>query len=163
MKAIVIKNFGEPNVFQTTDLPIPPVCRDLVLIKVAATSVNPVDTKIRQGALIDIAPDFPAILHGDVAGVIEALGEKVTNFKVGDEVYGCAGGLKGTGGALAEYMLADPNLIAHKPKSLTMAEAAALPLVSITAIDAAHAYAESVKAIGKIVLNQQFTNISSKG
>lgn len=131
MKAIIIEQFGEPNVFQETDLPIPSVTAHQVLIRVAATSVNPVDLKIRRGA--DIAPDFPAVLHGDVAGVVEAVGDKVTQFKVGDEVYGCAGGVKGMGGALAEYMVADAELIARKPKSLTMVEAAALPLVSITA------------------------------
>ena len=133
MKAFVIKHFGEPDIFQAVDLPQPKLLPDHVLIKVAATSVNPVDTKIRQGVVADIAPDFPAVLHGDVAGVIEAVGENIKGFKVGDEIYGCAGGVKGTGGALAEYMLADVNLIAHKPKSLTMVEAAALPLVSITA------------------------------
>ena len=133
MKAIVIKEFGPPDVFQKIEVPIPSVAPDRVLIRVLATSVNPVDTKIRQGIVAKIAPDFPAVLHGDVAGVIEAVGKKVTKFKVGDEVYGCAGGVKGTQGALAEYMLADPNLIAHKPRSLTMKEAAALPLVSITA------------------------------
>ena len=133
MKAIVIERFGKPNVFQETNLPIPSVSPNHVLIRVAATSVNPVDTKIRQGAVADIAPSFPAVLHGDVAGVVEAVGDNVTKFKTGDEVYGCAGGVKGTGGALAEYMLADINLVAYKPKSLSMAEAAALPLVSITA------------------------------
>ena len=133
MKAFVIKNFGEPDNFQAVDLATPKPRSSQVLIRVAATSVNPVDIKIRQGAVADIAPDFPAVLHGDVAGSIEAIGNDVEGFKVGDEVYGCAGGVKGTGGALAEYMLADFNLIAHKPKSLTMAEAAALPLVSITA------------------------------
>ena len=133
MKAFTIERFGEPNVFQTANLPQPKLLPDRVLIKVVATSVNPVDIKIRQGAVVDIAPNFPAVLHGDVAGVIEAVGDGVDGFQVGDEVYGCAGGVTGTGGALAEYMLADVNLIAHKPKSLTMAEAAALPLVSITA------------------------------
>ena len=133
MKAIVIKQFGEPNVFQTIDLPVPEVLGDRVLIRVAATSVNVVDYKIRSGAIADIAPDFPAILHGDVAGVVEAVGDEVDAFKVGDLVYACAGGVKGTSGALAQYMLADARLVALKPKSLTMAEAAALPLVSITA------------------------------
>ena len=133
MKAIVIKQFGEPNVFQTADLPVPEVLGDRVLIRVAATSVNVVDYKIRRGAVADIAPDFPAILHGDVAGVIEAVGDEVDAFKIGDEVYACAGGVKGTSGALADYLLADARLVALKPKSLTMAEAAALPLVSITA------------------------------
>ena len=133
MQAIVIKHFGEPNVFEKANLPIPSVSPNHVLIKVAATSVNPVDLKIRQGTVADIAPDFPAVLHGDVAGIIEAVGKGVTNFQAGDEVYACAGGVKGTSGALAEYMLADADLVARKPKSLSMAEAAALPLVSITA------------------------------
>ena len=126
MKAFVIKNFGEPDNFQAVDLATPKLLPNYVLIKVAATSVNPVDIKIRQGAVVDIAPDFPAVLHGDVAGVIEATGNDIEGFKVGDEVYGCAGGVKGTGGALAEYMLADVNSIAHKPKSLTMAEASSI-------------------------------------
>ena len=133
MKAFVIEHFGAPDSFHLADLPKPELLPNHVLIKVAATSINRVDTMIRQGVVADIAPDFPAVLHGDVAGVIEAVGNNVNAFKVGNEVYGCAGGVKGTGGALAEYMLADSNLIAHKPKSLTMAEAAALPLVSITA------------------------------
>lgn len=132
MQAQIISQFGSPA-FETADMPIPQVLPNHVLIRVAATSVNPVDYKIRQGAVADIAPDFPAVLHGDVAGVVEAVGEGVTTFQPGDKVYGCAGGVKGLGGALAEYMLADANLVAHKPKSLTMVEAAALPLVSITA------------------------------
>lgn len=133
MKAWVINKFGEPNIFEQIDVPVPKVLNNHVLIRVAATSVNPVDCKIRLGAVRDIAPDFPAILHGDVAGVVEVVGQGVERFQVGDEVYACAGGVKGCGGALAEYMLADADLVAHKPKSLTMAQAAALPLVSITA------------------------------
>ena len=133
MKAIVIERFGQPTVFQTVDLPVPEVFPHHVLIRVAATSINAVDVKIREGVVPDIAPNFPAILHGDVAGIIEVIGDNVEGFKVGDEVYACAGGVKGMGGALAEYMVADTRLVAHKPKSLNMLEAAALPLVSITA------------------------------
>lgn len=133
MKGYVIKQFGSPHVFQEIELPQPKVLPGHVLIKVMATSVNPVDYKIRAGFLEEISPDFPAVLHGDVAGIVEAIGEGVSQFQPGDEVYGCAGGVKGTGGALAEYMLADQALIALKPKSLSMKEAAALPLVSITA------------------------------
>jgi NADPH:quinone reductase len=133
MKAWVINQFGGPNVFEETDLPVPELPSTHVLIRVTATSINPVDYKIRGGIVTDIAPEFPAILHGDVAGVIEAVGAEVNDFKTGDEVYACAGGVKGVGGALAEYMVADANLVAYKPSSLTMAEAAALPLVSITA------------------------------
>ncbi len=130
-----IAQFGEPSVFQTMDLPRPEVILGHVLIRVAATSVNPVDFKLRKGAMPSIALDFPAVLHGDVADVIEEVGEGVNAFKPGDEVYGCAGGFKGMGGALAEFMLADANLVALKPKTLTMKEAAALPLGAITAWD----------------------------
>lgn len=133
MQATIINQFGSPTVFETAEIPTPQVLPNHVLIRVAATSVNPADTKIRQGAVPDLAPDFSAVLHGDVAGVVEAIGAGVTTFQPGDEVYACAGGVKGLGGALAEYLLADASLVAHKPKSLTMAEAAALPLVSITA------------------------------
>jgi NADPH2:quinone reductase len=133
MKAIIIQQFGKPNVFQPAEVPIPELAPGHLLIRVAATSINPVDMKIREGVVTDIAPDFPAILHGDVAGVVEAVGEGVAHFQIGDEVYGCVGGVKGTTGALAEYVLADADLVAHKPRSLTLTEAAALPLVSITA------------------------------
>lgn len=136
MKAQLIHQFGDPSVFELSDIAKPDMKPGHVLIKVYATSVNQIDCKIRSGVVSAIAPDFPAILHGDLAGVVEAVASNVASFKVGDEVYGCAGGLKGSGGALAEYMLVDAKLIAKKPKSLTMREAAALPLVSITAWEA---------------------------
>lgn len=137
MKAQVIQTFGNPSVFQIQDLPTPEVIPGHVLIQVKATSVNPIDTKVRSGFVPAVAPEFPAVLHGDVAGVVCAVGEGVSKFQVGDEVYGCAGGFKGTtGGALAEYMLADADLLAHKPKNLSMEEAAAIPLVAITAWEA---------------------------
>lgn len=133
MKAQVINKFGEPSVFEITEIPKPKVVAGHVVIHVRATSVNPIDTKVHAGFVPAVAPEFPAVLHGDVAGVVAEVGEGVTEFKVGDEVYGCAGGFKGTGGALAEFMLADVKLLAHKPKNITMAQAAALPLVTITA------------------------------
>lgn len=133
MKAIVIEQFGDPNVFQLADLPKPEVVAGHLLVRVAATSVNPVDIKIREGVVADIAPTFPAVLHGDMAGIVEAVGAGVTDFQVGDEVYGCVGGVKGTPGVLAEYVLVDARLVALKPRSLTFSEAAALPLVTITA------------------------------
>lgn len=136
MKAQVINKFGDCSVFEIAEVAKPEVIPGHVLIQVKATSVNPIDTKIRSGVVSAVAPQFPAVLHGDVAGVVTEVGEGVTEFKVGDEVYGCAGGFKGTGGALAEYMLADVQLLARKPKNLTMAQAAALPLVTITAWEA---------------------------
>ncbi|KAB7519072.1 quinone oxidoreductase, partial [Flagellimonas olearia] len=71
----------------------------------------------------------------DFAGTIESVGAGVTSFTSGDEVYGCAGGLADLQGALAEYIPADARLVAHKPKRLSMREAAALPLVGITAYE----------------------------
>lgn len=136
MKAITISQFGDTSVFEQTTINVPALKPGHVLIKVAATSVNPVDTKIRSGRYPAISPEFPAVLHCDVAGTIEAVNPDVTQFKVGDEVFGCAGGVKGQGGALAEFMLADARLITHKPSTLSMAEAAVLPLVTITAWEA---------------------------
>ncbi len=136
MQAQAIFEFGDPSVFRLINIPIPALKPGHVLIKVHATSVNQIDCKIRSGAVKNIAPDFPAVLQGDVAGTIEAVGPNVSNFNVGDEVYGCAGGFLDLSGALAEFMLADALLIAKKPKSLSMLEAAALPLVSITAWEA---------------------------
>ena len=136
MKAQVINSFGDPSVFIITDLPIPKVKPGHVLIKVHASSVNPIDCKVRSGVVSTIAPEFPAVLHGDVAGIIESVGDGVTQFKKGDAIFGCAGGFHGLGGALAEYMLADVKLIAKKPRSLSMQEAAALPLISITVWEA---------------------------
>ena len=129
----MIKKFGDASVFEIAEVPKPKAILGHVVIKVKATSVNPIDIKIRSGAVPAVAPEFPAVLHGDVAGVVVEVGEGVTEFRVGDEVFGCAGGFKGTDGALAEYMLADVQLLAPKPKNLTMAQAAALPLVTITA------------------------------
>ena len=136
MKAMMINSFGGPDVFEATEISKPAVTAGHVLVRIAASSANTVDTMIRQmGAELPIAPALPALLGMDFAGTVEAVGEGVTDFAVGDEVYGCAGGLGDLPGALADYMLADARLIARKPRSLTMREAAALPLVGITAYE----------------------------
>lgn len=134
MKALVLTDFGDADNLELREVPDPRPASGQVLVRVAATSVNPVDTKIRHGGSA-IAPELPAILGMDVAGTVEAVGDGVTTFRPGDEVYGCAGGLLGIPGALAERMVVDPRLLAPKPPSLSMREAAALPLVSITAWD----------------------------
>lgn len=136
MIAQVITEHGGPEVFKTMTLPVPASKPGHVVIEVHASSINPVDCKIRQGLSPWLSPELPAVLHSDVAGVVVEVGENVTGFKKGDEVYGCAGGFKGNGGALAEYMLADTRLLAHKPRSLNMVDSAALPLVAITAYEA---------------------------
>jgi NADPH2:quinone reductase len=136
MKAMILNQYGENAAFQAAELPKPVVKAGHVLVRIAATSVNTVDTMIRQmGQDLPLSPALPAVLGMDFAGTIEAIGEGVSGFAPGDEVYGCAGGLADLQGTLAEYMLADARLIAHKPKSLSMREAAALPLVGITAYE----------------------------
>lgn len=133
MKAQIMMDYGNPDVFQLQEIPKPILKSGYVLIRVCATSVNPIDCKIRSGAVPGLIPAFPAILQGDVAGVIEAVASDVSQFAVGDEVFGFAGGMAGESGALAEYMLADARLLAKKPATLSMREAAALPVVAITA------------------------------
>jgi NADPH2:quinone reductase len=136
MKAMIISDFGSSDVFESAEIDKPEVKPGHVLIKIAATSVNTVDTMIREmGKDLPISPELPAVLGMDFAGTVESVGEGVSEYSTGDEVYGCAGGLGDLPGTLAEYMVADANLIAHKPKSLTMREAAALPLVGITAYE----------------------------
>ena len=136
MKAMIIKNFGDSHVFEPAQIEKPEVKPGHVLVKIAATSINTVDTMIRQmGKELPISPDLPAVLGMDFAGVVEEVGEGVSGYAPGDEVYGCAGGLGDLPGTLAEYLVADASLIAHKPKKLTMREAAALPLVGITAYE----------------------------
>ena len=136
MKAMIIDSFGGPEVFEAAELPQPEVQPGQVLVRIKAISVNTVDTMIRQmGNDLPIAPALPAILGMDFAGVVEATGAGVDQFVPGDEVYGCAGGLGDLPGTLAEYIAADARLVARKPGNLTMAEAAALPLVGITAYE----------------------------
>jgi len=136
MKAMVVNQFGGPEVFELNEVDKPEVTSGHVLVRIKATSVNTVDTMIRQmGPELPLSPAAPAILGMDFAGVIEAVGAGVTDYSVGDEVYGCAGGLADLPGTLAEYILADADLIAAKPRNLSMEEAAALPLVGITAYE----------------------------
>ncbi len=136
MKAMIVRAYGNSDVFEQAEISKPDIKSGHVLIKVAATSVNTVDTMIRQmGQNLPFAPALPAVLGMDFAGTVAEIGEGVNNFNIGDEVYGCAGGLADLPGTLAEFMLADSKLIAHKPKTITMREAAALPLVGITAYE----------------------------
>ena len=141
MKAYQVHEYNENARFVAAEVERPQLKPGHVLIEVKATSLNPVDHKILVEEM-PINPTLPAILHMDVAGVVSAVADDVSGFSVGDEVYGCAGGIQVAEGkiegALADYMLADSRLIAHKPKSLDFAEAAALPLVSITAWEALH-------------------------
>ncbi|OXB20752.1 quinone oxidoreductase [Flavobacterium tructae] len=119
--------------FVSTEIEKPTPKEGEVLIKIHASGVNPIDNKIRIGVSPYASPVLPAILGTDLAGVVEAVGKNVTDFKVGDEVYGLAGGVLGLQGTLAEYTAVDADLLAIKPKNLSMKEAAAVPLVLLTA------------------------------
>ena len=132
MKAYVTRAYGADARLELAEIETTIPREGEILISVKATSINPIDNKLLRHDL-GFNPDLPAVLHGDVAGVVSAVGPGVQGFEIGDEVYACAGGFKGTPGALAEFMPADARLVAHKPKSLSFAEAAALPLVVITA------------------------------
>lgn len=131
MKALFTNTYESD--FVTTETAKPTPKKGEVLVKIHASGVNPIDNKIRLGLSPYASPVLPAILGTDLAGVIEEIGEGVTDFKVGDEVYGLAGGVLGVQGTLAEYTAVDANLLAIKPKNLTMREAAAIPLVLLTA------------------------------
>jgi NADPH:quinone reductase len=131
MKAVVLEEFGTDLVLRDVPLPVP--ASGEVLVRVAASGVNPLDTKIRAGAAAHARVTPPMILGIDLAGVIAEVGPGVTGFAVGDEVYGMTGGVGDNPGSLAEYAAVDADLLARKPARLSMAEAAALPLVVITA------------------------------
>ncbi|MCS4092674.1 zinc-dependent alcohol dehydrogenase family protein [Rhizobium sp. BK176] len=104
-----------------------------VLVRVKASSVNPLDLKIKSGQAPHARHPLPAVLGMDLAGVVEAVGPGVTSFRPQDEVFGLTGGVGGLQGSLATLVSVDADLLAPKPTNLTMREAAALPLVFITA------------------------------
>ena len=136
MKAMILNAYGKDAVFEATEIAKPDLSSGHVLIKIAASSINTVDTMIQNmGKDLPLSPDIPALLGMDFAGTVENVGDGVSGFAVGDEVYGCAGGLANLPGTLADYIAADSRLIAHKPSNLSMSEAAALPLVAITAYE----------------------------
>lgn len=132
MKAQIIHAFGPPDVFELTTVADPTPQYGQVLVRQQATSINPVDYKVRESDT-GLAPPFPAILGSDVSGVVTAVGEGVTDFQVGDEVYGAVGGIGSHDGAYAELMAVEARLLAKRPAKLSPKDAAALPLVTITA------------------------------
>lgn len=131
MKAAVLENHGAP--FRVTAVPRPVAGPGQVLVRIKASAVNPLDLKIRSGGAEHARHPLPAILGIDLAGIVEAVGPGVTAFRPGDEVYGMTGGVGGVQGSLAEYAAVDADLLAIKPSNFSMREAAALPLVFITA------------------------------
>ncbi|MFB2918706.1 MULTISPECIES: zinc-dependent alcohol dehydrogenase family protein [Aerosakkonema] len=134
MRAVLMTAAGDPEVLQLRQIenPAVPVGDTELLVRLRAAGVNPIDTKLRKRGTF--YPDkMPAILGCDGAGVVEAVGAGVSRFRVGDEVYFCYGGLGDRYGNYAEYTVVEERYVARKPASLSFAEAAAAPLVLITA------------------------------
>jgi NADPH2:quinone reductase len=127
---------GEPGVLQVAEVPKPSIQRSTeMLVRLQAAGINPIDTKLRKRGTF--YPDrMPAILGCDGAGIVEAVGAEVQRFRPGDEVYFCNGGLGGHPGNYAEWTTIDEAFASHKPTPLSFAEAAAAPLVLITAWEA---------------------------
>lgn len=119
--------------FVSAQFPVPLPAQGQVLVRIIASGVNPLDTKIRAGTASHARQALPAVLGMDLAGVVVSVGDGVKSFRPGDEVFGMAGGIGGLQGTLAEFAAVDARLIALKPRNLTMREAAALPLAAITA------------------------------
>jgi zinc-binding alcohol dehydrogenase family protein len=135
MKAVALTHYlpvDDPNAFLDVELPKPEAMGRDLLVSVQAVSINPVDTKVR--APKDVVEQIPRVLGWDASGIVEAVGPDVTLFKPGDEVY-YAGDLTRSG-SNAEFQLVDERIVGVKPKSLSFAEAAALPLTTITAYEA---------------------------
>jgi NADPH:quinone reductase-like Zn-dependent oxidoreductase len=132
MKAVRIHNYGGPDVLAYEDAPRPKAGPGEVLIRVHATTVNPFDCAARAGYLTGYFNyTFPLIVGTDVSGVIEEVGEGVTNFSAGDSVYARTGVFRD--GANAEYAVAFASDVAKKPQSLDYVHSAALPHVTLTA------------------------------
>jgi NADPH2:quinone reductase len=133
MKAVLMTSVGGPEVLDLHDVPIPQIKHDTdMLVRLYAAGINPVDTKLRARGTY--YPDrLPCILGCDGAGVVESVGSAVTRFKAGDAVYFCHGGIGSHPGNYAQYAVVDERFVARKPNSLDFAQAAAAPLVLITA------------------------------
>src|SRR5690625_1788032 len=126
MKAIVIEQYGGAEELIEKELPKPVIKDNQVLIEMHATSINPIDWKVREGYMKEgMTFDFPLILGWDAAGVVSEVGENVTKFKVGDEVFARPAMENGT---YSEYVAVEEDLVALKPQHVSFEEAASVPL-----------------------------------
>lgn len=137
MKAVRIHEYGGKHTLRTEQVTLPETNDNEVLIEIINTSVNPVDWKVREGWLADEnLHQLPLTLGWDVAGKISQVGANITNFKVGDEVFAFADLTRD--GAYAEFITVDASAVSKKPDSISFAQAAAVPLTSLTAWQAIH-------------------------
>lgn len=151
MKAVVFDRYGSVEVLQYQELSKPKIKPDQLLVRVRASSVNPVDWKIRQGHLQLLSGfNFPLIVGSDISGVVEEIGREVTKFQPGDEVYTFLNPL--TGGACAEYCAVPESAAAIKPQNITHTEAATVPIAGLTALQALRDLGE-IQAGKKVLIN----------
>ena len=153
MKVVQINTYGGIDTLQINETEKPKASEGQVLVDVVAASLNPFDWKVREGYTKDyIKLEFPAILGGDFSGTIVEVDEKVADFKIGDEVYGQAASYGGGTGAFAGVLAASVNKIALKPKNINFIEAASLPLVGVSSIQALEEHIE-LQAGQKILIH----------
>jgi 2-desacetyl-2-hydroxyethyl bacteriochlorophyllide A dehydrogenase len=151
MKAVVFDRYGSVEVLQYRELEKPTIQPDQLLVRVRASSINPVDWKIRQGQLQLLSGfNFPRIVGSDISGVVVEIGRDVTKFQPGDEVYTFLNPM--TGGACAEYAAVPESTAAIKPQNITHAEAATVPIAGLTALQALRDLGE-IKAGKKVLIN----------
>ena len=151
MKAVVFDRYGSVEVLQYRELSKPTIKPDQLLVRVSASSINPVDWKIRQGHLQLLSGfNFPRIVGSDISGVVEEIGKEVTKFQPGDEVYTFLNPL--TGGACAEYCAVPESAAAIKPQNITHTEAATVPIAGLTALQALGDLGE-IQAGKKVLIN----------
>jgi alcohol dehydrogenase len=131
LKAFTLSRYSKEDTLQLADIETPVVTENEVLIEIHSASVNQLDAKIKTGEFKLLLPyKFPLVLGHDVAGIVTAVGSKVSGFKVGDEVFARPADFKI--GTFAEYIAVNENDVALKPKNISMEEAAAIPLVGLT-------------------------------
>lgn len=151
MKAVVIHQYGSSDQLVEEEIPKPIIADDQVLVELYATSINPIDWKLREGYLKEMLPfGFPIILGWDAAGVITETGHSVSNFSIGDRVF--ARPATTEKGTYAEYATVDKSLLAIIPENITFEEAAATPLAGLTAWQCLVDFSE-VKAGDKVLIH----------
>lgn len=151
MKAVVINKYGAPEVLQFQDIPKPEIKSDQMLVKVYATSINPIDWKTRNGMLkIIFGNKFPMVLGYDISGEVVEVGSGVTQFRPGDQIYACLD--PATSGSYAEYAAVSEKVANLKPQNLSHEQAAAIPLAAETALQALRDLG-GIKAGWRILIN----------
>ncbi len=157
MKAGRIHYFGPPSAIVIDEIAHPTPEEGALVVRVAAAGVGPWDALIREGKSV-VQPSLPIVLGSDLAGIVDAVGRGVTEFKPGDEVFGVTN--KQFCGAYAEYAVASAQMVAAKPKSLSFVEAAAVPVVGVTAYQMLFDYAK-VKAGQAVLIHGAAGNVGA--